>query len=117
MTIGTRIFTLLYGQLVGMDEFGNRYYQHKSSPKKGMRRKRWVIYNGCAEASKIPAQWHGWMHYTSDTVPVGTSRRYSWQKEHLPNLTGTAGAYMPPGHILRGGRHAPATADYEAWKP
>jgi NADH:ubiquinone oxidoreductase subunit len=40
-----------------------------------------------------------------------------WEKEHLPNLTGTAAAYRPPGSLLGGGQRAPATGDYEAWQP
>jgi NADH:ubiquinone oxidoreductase subunit len=38
-------------------------------------------------------------------------------KEHRPNLTGTPLAYRPPGHTLKGGHRAPASGDYEAWKP
>ena len=41
---------------VGMDNFGNKYYQSKSD-------KRWVIYNGEIDASKIPNEWYLWMHY------------------------------------------------------
>ena len=32
-------------------------------------------------------------------------------------LTGTALAYRPPGHTLKGGHRAPATGDYEPWTP
>ena len=47
----------LYGERVGEDEFGNRYYRTKGGkidPALGFER-RWVIYNGYAEASKIGA--------------------------------------------------------------
>ena len=40
-----------------------------------------------------------------------------WQKEHLPNLTGTPEAYRPAGSLERGGKRARATGDYEAWQP
>jgi NADH:ubiquinone oxidoreductase subunit len=40
-----------------------------------------------------------------------------WQREHLPNLTGTHEAYRPPGHTLEGGRRSSATGDYEPWSP
>jgi NADH:ubiquinone oxidoreductase subunit len=117
MTITTRLFSLLHGKLVGTDQFGNRYFKEKRTPK-NRREKRWVIYHGKAEASKIPAQWHGWMHYTFDKPPTErTVLHYPWEKQHQPNLTGTKGAYAPDGSLLAGGKHAPTTADYEPWRP
>ena len=41
----------------------------------------------------------------------------SWEKAHLPNLTGTIHAYKPQGAISKGGVRQVATGDYEAWKP
>ncbi len=111
--IGTRIFTAFRGKLVGSDEFGNRYYQDKKSSCCG-KIKRWVIYNGKAEPSTVPPQWHGWLHYTTDNVP---DDRYKWQKSPTPNLTGTSSAYFPPGHKKGGGVRSKATGDYEAWNP
>lgn len=117
MTIGTRLFTWLCGEQVGTDAAGNRYYREKR-PRPGRRERRWVIYKGAPEASKVPADWHGWLHHRTDEVPpAGGKRRWPWQKDHLPNLTGTAAAYRPPGHILRGGRRDRATGDYEPWRP
>ena len=29
--------------------------------------RRWVIYRNLAEASQMPPDWHGWMHYMVDT--------------------------------------------------
>ena len=120
--IGTVIFTTLFGTKVGSDEFGNKYYKSSKFAGKHIGRynkeRRWVIFNGKAEASKIPPYWHGWMHYTHES-PMTTeeSKRYFWQKTHTPNLTGTKYAYMPPGHILKGGERDRAISDYEAWKP
>ena len=37
--------------------------------------------------------------------------------DHKPNLTGTLGAYRPPGSLAEGGERAPSSGDYEAWKP
>lgn len=113
MTIGTRIFTALKGHLVGKDEFGNKYYQTKKADKDG-KKKRWVMYNGMAEPSKVPPSWHGWLHYTTDEV---LANKYNWQKQHKPNLTGTDLAYFPPGHARSGGERKAATGDYEAWQP
>jgi NADH:ubiquinone oxidoreductase subunit len=106
------------GRLVGEDVLGNRYYSGK--PRKGYNRdRRWVIYKGEPEASSVPPEWHGWLHHQTDEVPAagGGSFRQPWQKPHQPNLTGTSGAYRPPGHILSGGRRDKATGDYEAWTP
>ena len=45
------------------DEFGNRYYQNKDGSR------RWVIYNGTVEASRVPPDWHGWLHHTLPSRP------------------------------------------------
>ena len=117
MTIGTTLYTLLHGKRVGKDPFGNAYYSERRAPK-GRRTKRWVMYNGLPEPSKVPALWHSWLHYTSDVFPDARSlKRYVWEKPHLPNLTGTKGAFVPPGHARRGGERDASTSDYQAWMP
>ena len=116
-TIGTRIAILFTASFVGKDEFGNRYYQSRSLRKDEKYRRRSVIYNGLADPSKVPAHWHGWLHYTLDAPIPQEARRYSWQKEHLPNLTGTVLRYLPQGHLLKAGVRAKATADYQPWEP
>ena len=112
---GTKLATLFSGRFIGRDEFGNRYYEQRYGHRHGKYAKRWVLYRGQAEPSKVPAQWHGWLHYTLD-APV-SSKRYNWQREHVPNLTGTNGRYLPPGHVLKTGQRAHATADYKPWAP
>ncbi len=114
-TIGTRLFTFFHGRHVGTDEFGNRYFEARRVAK-GERRKRWVMYNGMPEASKVPPQWHGWLHYTLD-APLAETLAHGWQKKHVPNLTGTTGRHLPAGHISKGGARAASTADYEPWTP
>ena len=115
MTLGTWLFTRRRGELVGTDGEGNRYYQDKRVVA-GQRRKRWVIYNGEAEATRVPPEWHGWLHHTTDSVPpAGGAPRRAWQKEHVPNLTGTDRAYRPPGHTLNAGEKP--RPPYEAWRP
>ena len=119
-TFGTQLWTWLYGEAVGEDEFGNRYFRTrggKIDPTLRMER-RWVIYNGEAEASTVPPSWHGWLHHTVDLPP--TEERYQprpWQKPHRPNLTGTPGAQRPTGSTLAQGRRPKATGDYKPWKP
>ena len=123
MSLGTRLYTWLKGELVGVDQFGNRYFREKGQPplKRGggraSRERRWVLYNGEVEASRVPPLWHAWLHHTIDDVPTDSGPKYPWEKEHLPNLTGTDRAYRPPGSLLRGGHRPRATGDYEPWTP
>jgi NADH:ubiquinone oxidoreductase subunit len=116
MTFGTWLFTKMRGELVGTDDAGNRYFQDKRVIA-GRRRKRWVIYNGQVEASRVPPDWHGWLHYTVDAPPTKEPpRRQVWQKEHVPNLSGTPMAYRPDGHTLSTSADKPKPR-YEAWRP
>lgn len=103
---------------IGTDEFGNEYYE--GAPRKGyVLPRRWVIYNGEEEPSRVPPEWHGWLHHQTNQAPseVAESYRRSWQKPYQPNMTGTNLAYRPPGHALEGGQRDCATGDYEAWVP
>jgi NADH:ubiquinone oxidoreductase subunit len=115
-TIGTRLFTLFHGRFVGRDEFGNRYFEARRAATHA-RRRRWVMYAGVVEPSKVPAHWHGWLHYTLEAPIPEAAKKYRWQKPHQPNLTGTTGRYLPEGHISKSGQRAPSSADYEAWQP
>ncbi len=115
-TIGTRINTWLTGRLVGRDALGNTYYEQRRAPRDGRRVRRWVIYAGVPEASKVPPEWHSWLHYTTD-MPLPEQGKRPWQKPHVPNLTGTPLSYRPAGHDYSGGVRARATGDYEAWTP
>ncbi|MAZ75977.1 MAG: NADH:ubiquinone oxidoreductase subunit NDUFA12 [Micavibrio sp.] len=97
---------------IGIDEFGNKYYRAK--PRKGYKHeRRWVIYKGAPEASKVPPEWHGWLHHQTDVIPSETafSFRRPWQKPHQPNLTGTNKAYKPSNDDKNDSDH------YEAWQP
>jgi NADH:ubiquinone oxidoreductase subunit len=110
-TWGTRLYTWRYGKRVGEDESGNIYYQ-------GDHGRRWVQYSGVADASAIPPGWHGWMHFRTDTAPSDeTYTPREWEKAHIPNLTGTRGAYFPKGSMANPDERPRVTGDYEAWKP
>ena len=116
-TIGTRLFTIFKGEFVGRDEFDNRYYREKHKWA-GRRERRWVLYKNKDEASSVPPSWHGWLHHIFAETPAEKPlAAKSWEKPHLPNLTGTTAAYRPPGHILEGGQRDRATGDYEPWRP
>ncbi len=73
--------TLMTGaKKIGTDSEGNKYYQTKA--RKGYNHpRRWVIYNGEADASRVPPEWHGWLHYQTDEYPTDStpSFRRVWQ--------------------------------------
>jgi len=91
-TLGTFIYTLFRGKLVGFDEFGNKYYTNKSG-------KRWVIYKRTVESSKIPPEWHMWIHFLCKDRPPKNFIKYNWQQKYTENLTGTPKAYKPAGSL------------------
>lgn len=109
-TLNTKVWTSLYGQKVGEDGQGNVFYQSKDG------KRRWVIYNGESEASRVDVDWHGWLHHTFAEPPTSQPLQHKpWEKPHVPNLTGTSGAYYPPGS-LRNAEPLPRN-DYDAWQP
>ncbi|MEM9937747.1 MAG: NADH:ubiquinone oxidoreductase subunit NDUFA12 [Pseudomonadota bacterium] len=102
---------------VGTDDYGNRYFQDRKVSVEG-RKRRYVIYKGLAEPSKVPAEWHGWLHYTFDEPPTEAPlATKSWETDHKPNMTGTDFAYRPKGTLREGGQRREADSDYEAWTP
>ncbi|MEL6610200.1 MAG: NADH:ubiquinone oxidoreductase subunit NDUFA12 [Pseudomonadota bacterium] len=109
-TLNTALFTWRKGVKVGEDSVGNTYYRNADDSK------RWVMFNGLAEASRVEPEWHGWLHRTWDEPPTDRPLVHKpWEKEHLPNLTGTAQAYAPAGSIRR--ETPEDRRDYEAWSP
>ncbi|MEO1969450.1 MAG: NADH:ubiquinone oxidoreductase subunit NDUFA12 [Sphingomonadaceae bacterium] len=116
-TIGTSLFTARHGEQVGTDAEGNKYYRSKSR-NGDERERRWVIYHGSNDASRVPAEWHGWLHGAGEGVPESNlPPARIWEADYSPNATGTQAAYRPSGALERGGRRASATGDYEAWSP
>ena len=109
-TINTQVYTSRHGEKVGEDDQGNVFYRTKDDAR------RWVIYNGEIEASRISPDWHGWLHRTWDEPPSDKPLEHkSWEKPHQENLTGTAMAYAPSGSLRQA---EPADRrDYEAWSP
>lgn len=111
-TAGTRLWTWRKGELVGEDAQGNCYYRERNGSR------RWVIYAGPVDASRVPPEWHGWLHYTVDELPTESAHLHKqFEKPHQPNLTGTPAAYRPDGSILSTGERPKVTGDYEAWSP
>lgn len=107
---------LIGNERVGEDALGNVYYQGGKTVDGRPRRQ--VIYDGANDASRVPPEWHAWLHNQVDDVPDASlppARR--WEKEPRANVTGTIAAYRPKGAMEQGGVRAQATGDYEAWAP
>ena len=116
-TIGTRLFTLLRGRLIGKDADGRAYYQERRASPTGPRRvRRWVIYRPGEDASSVPAEWWNWLHY-ADAAPLPPSARKPWQLPFQPNRTGDPAGYRPPGSDYLGGHRRAGRGDYESWTP
>ncbi|HEU0066337.1 MAG TPA: NADH:ubiquinone oxidoreductase subunit NDUFA12 [Sphingomonas sp.] len=114
-TLGTRIG--LRGMTrMGSDSLGNVYWQGGKDTNGNPRR--WVMYDGPNDASRVAPEWFGWLHHQVDDVPdLALPPPRPWQKPPAGNMTGTRLAYRPQGAMEKGGNRASATGDYEAWTP
>ncbi|MFM2100828.1 MAG: hypothetical protein RLZZ366_2367 [Pseudomonadota bacterium] len=113
---GTTLMTALRGKRVGTDGLGNVYYEGEKTPQ-GYHR-RWVIYKGSNDASRVPPEWHGWLHNSFDELPdAALPPPRAWEAPATANLTGTRAAYKPAGALEIGGTRAAASGDYQAWSP
>jgi len=112
-TIGTSVFTRRHGKEVGKDEAGNLYFESKGDPKR-----RWVIYAGDNDGSRVPPGWQAWLRGTIDEVPEkGLPPKRKWEKDPAANLTGSDGAWRPSGSLKSIGVRPATTGDYSAWTP
>lgn len=116
MSLLRRFFAGLKGRPIGMDRFGNAYFESHTRLPVYDRPRRFVVYAGAPDPTAVPPEWHAWLHHTV-AAPLPEEKRYPWQREHQRNLTGTPGAYRPAGHLLAGGQRKAASGDYEAWTP
>lgn len=103
-TLGTALYTWRQGVAVGEDEAGNRYYESRDKTR------RWVIYCGLVEASRVPPRWHDWLHHMSTTPPASNALPHRWSKPHSANATGSAAAHRP--HAAQ--NYSPRA--YQAWR-
>ena len=112
-TVGTALVTRFRGREVGRDEFGNVYFVNRKNPAR-----RWVIYSGSNDGSRVPPDWQLWLRGSIDDLPskaLPPTRKF--QLKPSPNLTGTMEAFRPDG-ALGSSRIRPAsTGDYEPWVP
>jgi NADH:ubiquinone oxidoreductase subunit len=110
-TIGTSLQIWRQGKKLGSDSLGNVYYGSKSG-------RRWVVYDGANDPSRLPPEWYAWLHHQLDDVPdQALPPPPKFLKEPTGNLTGTPLAYRPSGAMERGGVRQAASGDYEAWTP
>ena len=95
---------------MGEDEAGNLFYETRDG------KRRWVIFNGEAEASRVSPDWHGWLHHTYKEPPTKKPLVHkAWEKPHQENLTGTVQAYAPAGSLRA--KTSADRSDYDAWQP
>jgi NADH:ubiquinone oxidoreductase subunit len=113
-TWGTRLFTWLRGNEVGRDDRGNVYYEDKSKHYK----RRWVVYSGDNDGSRVPPGWALWLRGTIEGLPdEALPPVRKWQKPPEPNATGTMAAFKPSGALGSGKVRPASTGDYQAWTP
>ncbi|MDQ3079240.1 MAG: NADH:ubiquinone oxidoreductase subunit NDUFA12 [Pseudomonadota bacterium] len=110
---GTSILSRRHGKEVGRDEAGNIYFEHRKTPER-----RWVIYSGSNDSSRVPPGWNAWLRGTISELPeTGLPQRRAFEQPAQPNATGTTDAYRPSGSMNSLGVRPAATGDYQAWKP
>lgn len=109
-SFGTSLWTKRFGERVGEDAEGNVYWRNADDTR------RWVLYGGDNDASRVPAEWYGWLHKTVKLPPTEMPVPHrAWEKPHQPNLTGSEGAFFRKGSIRRA--DVKPASDYEAWSP
>lgn len=112
-TVGTSLFTRFRGEQVGKDDFGNLYYRSKKDPGR-----RWVIYSGSNDGSRVPPGWQAWLKGTIDELPdKALPPRRKFETRPVPNTTGTMAAFRPDGALGSGKVRPASTGDYEPWMP
>ncbi len=89
MSFLNKFFVKISAKKIGEDLFGNEYYEGRSKNYLGDF-KRYVIYNGFSEPSKVPPPWRVWLHGLSENPPSKGG-----EKGYEPNLTGTKFRYDP----------------------
>ena len=56
---------------MGIDDLGNIYYTSVD------KKRRWVIYEKENYASELSIEWHGWLHWTTNTIPIKMNKSKS----------------------------------------
>ncbi|KAF6138776.1 hypothetical protein GIB67_040908 [Kingdonia uniflora] len=87
---------------VGVDKFGNKYYENLDYQSG---RHRWVEYGdkNRYNASQVPPEWHGWLHFITDHTGDEPGR-YEWdakilERELFFNETQSSAHSLPSNRI------------------
>lgn len=110
------------GELRGVDQFGNKYFEKLNPAEDARVSERWVEYNlkSYWDASSVPPEWHSWLHGMTDKVPEEREPvKYAYQKPHQPKVPSNLGVgaqYLPPRYALRAEAVRPPSK-YEPWQP
>ena len=87
--------------------------EHRKDPAR-----RWVIYDGTNDSSRVPPGWNAWLRGTIDELPEkALPPRRAFEQAPQPNLTGTHAGLSPRRIAGASGVRAASTGDYQAWKP
>jgi len=96
------------GVLIGTDALGNKYFESLAEP---WGRERWIEYANKwnPEPSRVPAEWHMWLHRMNDAQPPKTKFPYNPAAvAHTENRTATSQRYVPYSTTLH---------KYFSWEP
>ncbi|KAM6895950.1 NADH dehydrogenase [ubiquinone] 1 alpha subcomplex subunit 12 [Lycodopsis pacificus] len=99
-----RVNDVKTGALVGLDKYGNKYFEDRKKYFFG--RHRWVIYttemNGKntfwqVDASMVPPEWHRWLHCMTDDPPTThpLEPKKFLAEVHQFNVSGSSQQYVP----------------------
>ncbi|KAL9225069.1 hypothetical protein vseg_001036 [Gypsophila vaccaria] len=105
-------------KVVGVDQFGNKYFENLDLQ---YGRHRWVEYasKNRYNASQVPPEWHGWLHYITDRTgdELLSLRPSRYGVDHKENFSGEGDEYIyhSKGHALNPGQRD--WTRYETWQP
>ena len=92
----------LTSKKIGEDTYGNKYYSFRG--------RRFVVYNGLVEPTKVPPMWHAWLHFLSESPPLDSDLQvHRWQQTYVPTKTGSKDSYFPKREIV--------SSEYVRWNP
>ncbi|KAG8923164.1 hypothetical protein FRC02_011325 [Tulasnella sp. 418] len=86
------------GRFVGMDQFGNRYFENLNAEEEIPGRHRWVDFSQHDyNATQVPPEWRSWLQHIRKDVPtedpIVQASTPPWKAPYYENLTGTRGAF------------------------
>lgn len=88
--------TLKFGTLIGVDKYGNKYYENRQDYIFGQHR--WVEYAGEknfyeVDASNVPAEWHVWLHSGTAEPPTNRTTGSVHRVQPVANAWGSSAPY------------------------